>query len=194
MDSKNQERFTVPHFPSISLNDLLPLVSLGIAVYSMIRTMRTEKRMKQLTELSLRFSEKSIEREWATRGCDALVEAFHLMEHPAPRADDRLMDLRIRLSSLVDQGRWLFPNDETTPFGQTKNAAYRGFRAKVLDHLVRVYQLLETPSPGPAAQKMIDHHKRAFVTDVQTILDTRLRERHLENLALSTPKPASAPL
>jgi hypothetical protein len=182
------------NFQSLPLNDLVALLSLGIALYSMRRTLKAEKQMKQLTELSLRFSEKSTEREWATRGCDALVEAFHLMECPKPREDDRLLDLRIRLSSLIDQGRWLFPNEADTEYGQSKNAAYRGFRRQVLTHLVRVYQALETTHPGPDVQKAIDHHKRAFVTEVQTILDTRVRERHLHTLAPAVGKPAPSPI
>jgi len=184
----------MPSLPSISVGDLVALVSLGIALFSMFRTFKTEQRMKQLTELSLRFSEKSTEREWATRGCDTLVEAFHLMESPTPRSDDRLLNVRIQLSSLIDQGRWLFPNEAETQYGQAKNGAYRGFRRQVLTHLVRVYQVLETMPPGPNTQKAIDHHKRAFVTEIQGILETRTREHQLEMLAPTTSTPQSAAL
>lgn len=179
---------TLPSLESFSINDLVALTSLVVALYSMIRTRNTERRMKDLTELSLRLSEKSVEREWALKCCDALVEGVHLVEVPKTRLiEERLLDVQIRLSSLIDQGRWLFPNTHEQQYGHAKSPAYRGFRHKVLDPLVQAYNKLEAADPSSRSKDDLDRIKRNFVTEVQKILETRERQNQLEKLA-PTPK------
>jgi len=174
-------------FESFSINDLVALTSLGVALYSVVRTRNAERRMKELSEFSLRLSEKSVEREWALQCCDALVEGLHLVDRPeTPVTEERLLDVQIRLSSLIDQGRWLFPNTHEQQYGNAKSEAYRGFRQKVLDHLVEAYNVLKDTGAQRPSRDALEHIKRNFVTEVQTILETRERQNQLEQLA---PRP-----
>lgn len=46
---------------------------------------------------------------------------------------------RTTLAVQIDIGRLLFPNDRSTDFGKDKHPLNRGFRSKVLDPLVAIY-------------------------------------------------------
>ncbi len=47
-----------------------------------------------------------------------------------------------KLSSLIEQGRFYFPNiDRGDGFGKDKPSAYQGYRNIVLDTLVYLYQI-----------------------------------------------------
>jgi len=184
---------TLPALESFSINDLVALTSLVVALYSVIRTRNTERRMKDLTELSLRLSEKSVEREWALKCCDALVEGVHLVALPKTDViQERLLDVQIRISSLIDQGRWLFPNTNEHQYGHAKSEAYRGFRQKVLDPLVQAYNRIEAAEAPSRLKDDLDRIKRNFVTEVQRILETRERQNQLELMA-PTPKKGWVP-
>lgn len=53
--------------------------------------------------------------------------------------------LSIELSSLIEQGRFYFPNITSTNYGKDKPPAYRGYRNLALDFLVASYKLHQYP-------------------------------------------------
>jgi hypothetical protein len=52
---------------------------------------------------------------------------------------NRRSELFSKLSSLIDYGRFFFPNYEAGKFGQHKGAPYQGFRDPVLDRVIAAY-------------------------------------------------------
>lgn len=64
-------------------------------------------------------------------------------------SSDRNVDAKhsslIKLSSLIEQGRFYFPNITPKNYGQDKPPAYRGYRNVALDFLVASYNLHHKP-------------------------------------------------
>ena len=69
-------------------------------------------------------------REWANEVCNAVSEAIHITGQPD---EQRRLNIQIRLSALIDTGRWYFPNQWKDDYGTHKEPAYRGIRQPVLD-------------------------------------------------------------
>lgn len=119
------------------------LVVLGIAV----ATARRDRMRQRLDFIGTRQRYFENVRHWADELSDLLSEAIHLCElDPARIADEgfftRRHQIKVRLSSLIDRGRWFFPNlrsDESRPGGAGR---FRGYRHAVLDSLVAAYGLV----------------------------------------------------
>ncbi|WP_049975985.1 hypothetical protein [Azospirillum sp. B506] len=118
-------------------------------------------------------------RAWADSCCDVLTEACHLSYLDPTRCDGESFFVQrqrilVALSSLIDRGRWYFPNYKVE-YGQHKEAAYRGHRHEILDSLVAAYksvrQLNYTERGENAAIcKKILQGKRIFIGNVQDVL------------------------
>lgn len=76
--------------------------------------------------------------DWHNRVVDVLMRFRHL-NRPQDAADFQ-QDLAC-LSSLIEQGRFYFPNLVENNHGSTKPAAYRGYRNLALDFLVEFYEI-----------------------------------------------------
>ena len=57
--------------------------------------------------------------------------------------EDEIRDLKFRASILCEQGRMYFKNARPDDFGSNKEAAYRGYRPRILDYMVIGYQIAE---------------------------------------------------
>ncbi|MGH6753026.1 MAG: hypothetical protein ACREDP_12750, partial [Bradyrhizobium sp.] len=94
----------------------------------------------------------------------------------------RRIELRTGLSSIIDRGRWFFPNIKPLTIGVHKEGAYRGLRLPVLDYLVYAHNELEisgrtgtkdsNPDYDSVRQEILDL-RRAFVAEIQSVLDPR---------------------
>ena len=56
---------------------------------------------------------------------------------------ERRSELLGQVSSLIDRGRFLFPNRELGGFGQEKGVANRGLRDRVLDRVISAHHILQ---------------------------------------------------
>ncbi|MGR6034644.1 MAG: hypothetical protein ACU4EQ_10205 [Candidatus Nitrosoglobus sp.] len=81
--------------------------------------------------------------EWHNRVIDVLMRFCHLQR--AKDSSDFQHDLAC-LSSLIEQGRFYFPNLAQNSYGSNKPAAYRGYRNLALDFLVEFYRIVNHSS------------------------------------------------
>lgn len=139
-------------------------------------------------------------RGWAVDVCDCLSQAVHLCDlDPARTADpgffERRHRLLVQLSSLIDRGRWHFPNIPGSDFGDGREAAFRGFRDKTIDCIVSAYRVLEAVDyrsrEGNIEKKaLIVEEKKRFVSRIQEFLDPLHKSARVkEFLAEFTPRP-----
>jgi hypothetical protein len=89
----------------------------------------------------------------------------------ADELDVKLKELSFRTSILIEQGRMFFKN-QAADYGQEKELAYRGYRARILDHLV-VSHLISKRWLGADAESrarmclLAESHEQMFVSLVQ---------------------------
>lgn len=123
-------------------------------------------------------------RAWADDACDAISIAIHALKADPSIQDEMLFTSLRRVSGLVDRGRWFFPNLWSDEHGQHKEPAYRGIRQPILDCLVDAYrtiEMLRESKDGTYIPELV-HHQRAFVSEVQQVLDPRRRKREIERI------------
>lgn len=114
--------------------------------------------------------------EWADRAIAALQSlrliTGSLRAHLDPEdARERLVELAIETSILIEQGRLFFRNTRSR-YGKWKPSAYRGSRPVILDQLVLGYQVAcAWPAASPDDRERIgvvaDDVLRAFVSLIQ---------------------------
>jgi hypothetical protein len=123
-------------------------------------------------------------RAWADDACDAISIAIHALKAEPSKQDEMLFASLQRVSGLIDRGRWFFPNLWSDEYGQHKEPAYRGVRQPILDSLVDAYRTIETlrvSKDGTYISELV-HHQRAFVSEVQQVLNPRRRELEIERI------------
>lgn len=126
-------------------------------------------------------------KRWADELSDLLSDAIHLcelnpqrlMEKDGDTVFDRRHRLRVRLSSLIDRGRWFFPNVRTT---DDSGGRFRGYRQEILNSLVASYReildinYLEPGKSDQVRERIVDQ-KKIFVLEVQRVLDPSGRQQ-----------------
>lgn len=120
-------------------------------------------------------------RIWAEDVCSAISEATHIVEYTDLREEDKISAL-IKLSALVDTGRWYFPNRWTDDYGTHKEPAYRGVRQPILDCVVFSYNALKNAGPEYDAKSELLLCQREFVSHIQAVIDPRKREQEINKI------------
>lgn len=120
-------------------------------------------------------------RTWAEQVCHAISEATHIIENPELNGEHKRPVL-VRLSSLIDTGRWYFPNQWTDDYGTHKEPAYRGIRQPVLDYVVEAYDLLKDSHSTESLRAELIAAQREFVSHIQGVLDPRKREQEIKKI------------
>jgi hypothetical protein len=119
---------------------VVAIISLVVSVVLAIYYFRDRKRAA--FELESQYSEELM--DWHAAVVEVLVRLRDLCR-PIEELEHR-SDLA-HLSSLIEQGRFYFPNiDRKDGFGSDKPAAYRGYRNLALDFLVASYNVLQEAS------------------------------------------------
>jgi hypothetical protein len=168
---------------------LSPMVALFGAVATVLFAARNWKRELVTQRLNVAATElKYFEefRRWADQLGDALTEAIHLCdldptkEYKGEPFFDRSHRLRITISSMIDRGRWFFPNIEVDDHGAQKELGYRGYRHELLDGIVSAYKSLGqldclNKQNNESLRDQLTMCKRHFVGQVQKILDPSRR-------------------
>jgi hypothetical protein len=131
-------------------------------------------------------------RTWADQAVESLTEAIHLCDLDPNKVQDesvfsRRHRLRIAISSMIDKGRWFYPNIILDEHGAHKEEAYRGYRHELLDGLVEAYGSLqrldyENQKNNWSVRKDLTAAKRHFVSQVQIILDPSRRNEEFERM------------
>jgi hypothetical protein len=114
------------------------LISAGIAVYFSNKTARDSKLNQQLQVAGLKQQYFVGLQAWSKEVVTAMSEAISLCyldpkKMPANEFFNRRHSLYSRLSALMDEGRWFFPNLQHVEIEQSKDKAFRGVRQEVLN-------------------------------------------------------------
>lgn len=123
-------------------------------------------------------------RIWADEACDAIAVAVHSLKADQESKEAMLVDALSKLSSLIDRGRWFFPNLWSDEYGQHKEPAYRGVRQPILDALVNAYNLIDKlrQSGGELHVQELIHYQRSFVSEVQKTLNPQRRNEEMNRI------------
>ncbi len=174
--------------------DAISLVAASVALLSVASVAafawinyRREKLNQKIQHANLRQQYFLALRAWSDQLSDVLSEAIHFCELdptkcPAGSFFERRNKFRITLSSMIDRGRWFFPNLHTKEYGQHKERAFRGYRQEVLNSLVESYRIITKLNyvDGSGNNVLKDNlvtAKKRFVSEVQNVLDPSQREK-----------------
>ena len=167
---------------------ILTAVLVVITFFSMI----IAKQMRTTAVRSRIQQHYSCLQSWADECMDILSEALHLCElDPAktknPPFFDRRYILMVRLSAVIDRGKWFLPNRQPWEYGQEKEGAYRGIRQDALHHLNHAYikvreldYLLKAENDNRGIREAIAKSKRGFTSELQEILGSWEFEHEFE--------------
>ncbi|MFC7367161.1 hypothetical protein [Vreelandella zhaodongensis] len=190
--------------PSIEIGDVATWLATAVAIISAIAAARSSRSADRYQEEAAQHSKKSAEllekehqlklrewtdqyfnsvRAWAEQVCHAISEATHIIEHPELNGDHKRPVL-VKLSSLIDTGRWYFPNQWTDDYGTHKEPAYRGIRQAILDCVVVAYDLLRDSDPNESIKAELIAAQREFVSYIQEVLDPRKREQEIKKILM----------
>lgn len=167
----------------VQIADWVAVASAGISVLALLLNILITSRQTRVSVESLKFNNDSQVMNWANRTVAAMAEAQHICASPNVGVlflNERGIMLATTLSSLIDEGRWFFPNVGRRLKDGEKPGAYRGTRQPVLDHIVAAYDAVnemlrqeDGVRDGLAAK--IGEAKRHFVSEVQHAVDPRRR-------------------
>ena len=160
---------------TVELRDLISglalVVSLGVVL-------RTELRARN--DFKVAWYREVV--SWA-RDCVRSMSAAH--ELCASHITDQkyISDQRHKvlgdLTSLIDEGRFLFENDRSVRIGMEKPRAYQGARPRIIDYLVLAYDRIREmdADADPNVREFFCSHiidaKRHFVSDIQKAIEPR---------------------
>ena len=123
-------------------------------------------------------------RQWADESCECIARAMHAIKLAPDEKEHELFEAMYKLSSLIDRGRWFFPNLWNDEVGVHKEPAYRGLRQPLLDHLVEAYDLIKGFHHDGGKENLHElvHQQRLFVSEVQQVLNPRRREYEIQRI------------
>ena len=107
------------------ISGLSAAIALGAAVATVWfarRNLRRELLNQEINMMSAEIKYFEEFRKWADQVAEALTEAIHLCDLDPLKTTgepffERRHRLRITLSSMIDKGRWFFPNIEIDDYG-----------------------------------------------------------------------------
>jgi len=103
---------------------------------------------------------------WHASVIDALIS---LRSSSKTNNEEAKNSLLLKLSSLIEQGRFYFPNIKPDKYGMEKPPAYRGYRNLALDFLVASYNLHHKPYSGKT-EKQAEYLQRLFTSVVFEVI------------------------
>jgi hypothetical protein len=158
------------------LNATIAILSVIVAVAAASVAWFQARRAERLSTLSTTSEWQRDVRGWAGEVIDVLASASYGCAFEADGVADHAQDLRacrVKLSALIDRGRFFFPNIPDPRVGKEKPAAYRGWRHGVLDPLVASERVL-SGSEGCGRfrdrEEALIAMRREFVSSIYTIL------------------------
>lgn len=129
------------------VDTLVALMSLALSISLGIFYLRDRRHAKFTLESEYTTSLLS----WHYDVLEVLIRA---RIHNRERLSDEHKGDLARLSALIEQGRFFFPNIQKDSFGAEKPPAYRGYRNLALDFLVASFNLLQERQTQNATEQM----------------------------------------
>ncbi len=176
------------------------LVAAAVAAVAAIKAHGRAKSMGDLQRRDLMVHHLSMTeahlreiRAWAETCIVALSEAVALCyrdrtrPHAGPDFFNSREEVLVKLSTMIDVGRFFFPNEHAKTVGQHKEGAFRGLRLPAMDRLVEAFNIvkkLKCAEQGPERDvaDVLVKKKRAFVTEVQDRLEVREMQARINQL------------
>ncbi|MCA8893320.1 MAG: hypothetical protein KDA56_16240 [Hyphomonas sp.] len=166
-----------------NVGTVVTVVSAIAAVIGALASRAETRKQRQLRTEQLRQAIDSSSLDWGNAAIDTLARAAmlartrHLHGNEGAFQTARAATL-INLTSLIDRGRMFFPNLESDHHGLSKEGAYQGFRAPILDCLVWTFEEIHalTREGGPTGENsgaFIDDCRKLLVSELQAHLDPR---------------------
>jgi len=161
----------------IACNIVVAVLTVGSFVFSIFAFRKSGKRFE------LRHAERESTMRWYSETMDCLMALKFGIS--SEKGFDKTPHLA-KLSSLVEQGRFFFPNrlDGT---GTEKPSAYRGTRDIALDMLVFYLRIFEKPDAN-ARIRHLESIERTFTSRVFDIVNPREYNRQAEKETQAPPK------
>ena len=128
-------------------------------------------------------------RSWADEAIGVLAKAGHSTTKSGEVAKAEIDGYRVDLSSLVDRGRFLLPNEQEEKIDIHKPCAYRGLRHRSLDALMAAHQVLGhdfSVDGFPNKETALFQIRREFVSVIQAIIEPRDVNREIARLRRSS--------
>lgn len=147
-----------------------------LAIAVSVAAWRIAVRQNKLSAYSIAADWLRDVRSWASECVNVLTEAAYIYRPDGLKRSDvdiASYSCRLRLSALVDRGRFLFPNLEGKP-EDFKPTAYQGLRHPALDALVAAERVLAGDLPlrrFPDRKTALVSLRREFVSIVQCVID-----------------------
>ena len=176
---------------------LVAAFSAAVSVYFSIRTRREAEAQRKESKAQRFVQIAQIEQEyrsqlwnWATRVVQTMGEARMIVEDSAHTSEINIAEsrrIRMRLSALIDEGRWFFSNEDKQVYGTHKLPAFQGFRPTVLDALVEVFRELKdvehrgTDHPDNTAHGITDNIK-IFVNEIGQVVGPEPMQQEIDRL------------
>lgn len=130
-------------------------------------------------------------RAWASEAVDVLAEAAYCcprsLNETSTENKQKIVHCRCHLSSLIDRGRFLLPNEREKEYGLHKAGAYQGYRSPALDALVAAERVLNQKIDlfaFPSEKHALIALRREFVSIIQAILDPRSMNKSVASILL----------
>jgi hypothetical protein len=180
---------TIAALPALSA--AVALLAASATIWFSTRTLGLALQGQKLNMVTTELKYFEDIRKWGDQLADALTEAAHLCDLDPAKLDraagyegesffDRRHRLRITISSMIDRGRWFFPNIEISGHGMGNEIGYRGYRHEVLDGVVQAYLYLgridyRNRGNNVSLRDKLTDCKRHFVGQLQQILDPTSR-------------------
>lgn len=153
-----------------------------------LKNRELEESRHKLEVAAWRHSHAESIRTWADNVCLTISEARHMLPLGEGNPSDRVAILA-RLSSLIDTGRWYFPNTHVDTVGIEKEPAYRGYRQPVLDCVVEAYRTLEANGDVEWKSARLLSCQRYFVSDIQKAINPAQRAAEFKKFVDLMPRP-----
>jgi hypothetical protein len=147
---------------SASLTNVIAYVSLFVSGTLAIFYIRDRRHAKYSIEKE--YSDQLL--IWHASVLDVLIALHSALKHDEVEMKRSLL---IRLSSLIEQGRFYFPNIILDGYGADKPPAYCGYRNVALDFLVALYNLHHKPHSKQIEENAI-YLQRLFTSVVFEIV------------------------
>jgi len=156
---------------NIGLSDFLAGVAVLISLGSVAFTIKQQQSAFRLAWVQQVVS-------WAKECIRVMSSVGEFLTDSSLNDYDRAQiryDALSKLTSLIDEGRFVFENNRKTSFGKEKPSAYQGYRPRVLDFLVESYNILNgidhsIVNEADVKYKRIVELKRRFVSDIQLVI------------------------
>jgi hypothetical protein len=133
----------------------------------------------QSNDLKLQYHNEV--REWAASSIECLGDLISICYLDPEKCDfnyrERQVVLVNKLSSLIDSGRWFFPNDKSIAVGLHKDEAFQGFRHEALNQLVDAFRAglkidYKVGESNSERAEEIEGSKRRFTSIIQGYIKT----------------------